>query len=94
MSFAIFLFVVIGIGALCGALSRDVAVGVAVGFMVLILGGCGWAIYDSEVTRTARYNACSAACLAVDAPLARSDDGCWCYRGARETFRVEPKETP
>lgn len=89
MSIAIFLFIVIGIGAVCGAHSRDVGVGIGVGVMAFIIGATGWGIYDDTTTSTARHNACSAACLAVDAPMARSDGGCWCYRGASEMFRVE-----
>lgn len=89
MSFAIFLFVVIGIGGLCGGFARDVGVGIGVGFVAFIVGGCGWLLVEDTNARTARYNTCSAACLAVDAPMARSDGGCWCYRGASEMFRVE-----
>lgn len=92
MNLTIFLSFVIGIGAICGALSRDVVIGVMAGAAAFVLGGLGWILVDGAQTNSARYRACTDACLAEDAPMARSDGGCWCYRGARETFRVEVPE--
>lgn len=88
MNLTIFLSLVIGIGAICGALSRDVVIGVMAGAAAFVLGGLGWILVDGAQTSSA----CSDACLVEDAPMARYDSGCWCYRGARETFRVDVPE--
>lgn len=89
MNLAIFLLVVIGIGAVFGALSKDTGVGIFAGVVAFLVVGGAWAVADEGKARTARTRACADACLAVDAPMARSDGGCWCYRGASEMFRVE-----
>jgi len=93
VTLTIYLCIVVGFGLLCGVLSRDGSVGLGAGIGALIVVGAGWGIYDSTEARIAAYHACYDACLAVDAPVARTHvDGCWCYRGASETFRVEVPE--
>lgn len=88
MTGPIFFAIVVGFGVICGILSREWIVGLGASVLALVVVGLGWGIHEESKERAVCYDAC----LAADAPMAQSAGGCWCYRGASETFRIEVPE--